>query len=159
MVASFLATDLLCECYGKKEAQKAVLLGLFSLVIFTLGMMLTLQFSSSKADLNSSHMKELFQYTPRVVLGSLVAYAVSQTHDVWIFSHLKTMTSGKYLWLRNNVSTLISQLIDTSLFVFIAFYGVYDFDVLMSIAYTTLIFKWITALVDTPFVYLGKKKF
>ena len=153
----FLATDLLCECYGKKEAQKAVLLGLFSLIIFTLGMMLTLQFSPSLADLNHSHLKDLFQYTPRIVLASIVAYAISQSHDVWMFSFLKRKTSGKHLWLRNNASTLLSQLIDTGLFVFIAFYRVYNFEVVMAIAYTTLIFKWITALLDTPVVYLGKR--
>ena len=153
----FLATDLLCECYGKKEAQKAVLLGLFSLVIFSLGMLFTLQFTPNEFDMNHPHLRDLFQYTPRVVFGSLTAYIVSQTHDVWLFSFLKHRTSGKYLWLRNNVSTMTSQLIDSALFVFIAFYGVYDLDVVISIGYTTLLFKWITALLDTPVIYLGKK--
>ena len=153
----FLATDLLCECYGRKEAQRAVLMGLFSIILFNFGMQFTLLFTPSEYDLNHGLMAELFQYSPRIALGSIVAYLVSQSHDVWAYDRLKKITKGKYLWIRNNYSTMVSQTIDTAIFVSIAFYGVYEINVILTIAYTTLLFKWATALMDTPFVYLGIK--
>lgn len=152
----FLATDLLCECYSKKEAQRAVMMGFFTLIVFSFGMYFTLQFVPSTLDVNHELMLELFQQTPRIVVGSIIAYIFSQTHDVWAYSFLKKKTKGKHLWLRNNYSTMVSQIIDTILFVMIAFYGVYEMDIVWSIGYTTLMFKWTTALLDTPVVYIGK---
>ncbi|NQY43948.1 MAG: queuosine precursor transporter, partial [Legionellales bacterium] len=91
-----------------------------------------------------------------IALASISAYIMSQAHDVWAFAWLKKKTNGKFLWLRNNYSTMISQTIDTVVFVFIAFYGVYEIEVVFTIAYTTLFFKLIVAFLDTPVVYIGK---
>lgn len=152
----FLATDLISECYGKKEASKAVLLGFFSLVAFTLFVQLTNLAIPSEFDTNSDLLAQLFKLSPRITLASITAYLISQYHDVWAFHWWKQKTNGKHLWLRNNMSTIISQLLDSVLFVFIAFYGVYEFNVVMSIFYTTLFFKWVIAILDTPIVYIGK---
>ena len=77
---------------------------------------------------------------------------VSQHLDVWIFHKLKQITNGKHLWLRNNLSTLTSQFIDTTIFITISFYGV--FPILPAIFGQYLI-KVIIALLDTPIVYLA----
>lgn len=81
---------------------------------------------------------------------------VSQIHDIWGFHFLKDKTSGRHLWLRNNVSTILSQAIDSFIFTFIAFFGVVDFSNFIQILITTYVFKLIVAILDTPFLYAGK---
>ena len=90
---------------------------------------------------------------PRVVLGSMVGYLVSQNHDVYAFDFWRRKTDGRHLWFRNNASTVVSQAIDTSLFITIAFWGVVPNDVFVSIFLGQYLVKVIIALVDTPVVY------
>lgn len=91
----------------------------------------------------------------RIVLASMIAYLVSQHHDVWAFLKWREVTKGKHLWLRNNASTIISQGIDTILFITIAFYGVVPNNILLQMMLYQWIWKLIVALLDTPFVYIG----
>jgi len=157
---SFLATDILSECYGKKEATKAVTIGFFSLVVMTVLMNIALLFLPSEADFVHESMYTIFSLMPRVSLASLIAYVISQYHDVFAFEFWKKRKPQvKYLWIRNNASTLVSQLIDTLLFTFIAFWGVYSWDVLSQIIVTTYLLKAVVALLDTPFIYLGRHWF
>lgn len=152
----FFATDLLSEFFGKKEAKKAVWLGFFVLLVSTLYLQLTIIFLPSGNDFIHPHMKEIFSLLPRIALGSLIAYLISQHHDVWLFNLLKEKTNGRHLWLRNNASTLTSQLIDSTVFCLIAFLGVFPLAVFLQILITTYIFKVIVAAFDTPFMYLAK---
>ena len=152
----FLSTDLLSEFYGKKEAKKGVWLGFFVLVITTVYMQIALSFTPSADDFAHTHMVGLFSFLPRVVLGSLVAYLLSQQHDVWLYNLLKKRFNDKHLWLRNNMSTWISQLIDSLVFCSIAFFGIFSTSVFLQILITTYVFKLIVAIVDTPFIYFAK---
>ncbi len=156
--ASFLITDILSENHGRKEAQRAVWMGFFSLLCVTLLMHLTLQFQPLAGDADSAAMHaaltRVFSLLPRIALASLIAYLVSQRHDVWAFQFWKTRFPGSgKLWLRNNLSTMVSQLIDSILFVLIAFWGVFEAAVLWEVLITTYILKWVVAAADTPFVY------
>lgn len=155
----FLATDLLSEFYGKEQARRGVFLGLAFLLMTTLYMQLALLFVPGPDDFAHPHLKALFEFLPQVALGSMVAYAISQLHDVWAYNFIKKKTKDKHLWLRNNLSTLVSQLLDTVIFCTIAFWGMYPFDVLVEIGLTTYLFKVIVALADTPFIYIAKKYF
>jgi hypothetical protein len=92
---------------------------------------------------------------PRVVFASIIAFAVSQTHDVYAFHFLKEKTEGRFLWLRNNASTMVSQLIDTVVFILIAFYGVFPPQAIASMILGQYILKLTIAIVDTPFMYLA----
>lgn len=152
----FLATDLLSEIYGKQEARKGVWLGFFALIFMTVSMQIALQFQPHASDFSQGAMQTIFGFLPRITLASLTAYLLSQHHDVWAFHFWKKKTAGKYLWLRNNASTWVSQAIDTLVFVSIAFYGVFEFSILLSILFTTYFLKIIVAILDTPVVYLGK---
>lgn len=152
----FLSTDLISECYGKKEANKAVSIGFFALVIFTISIQIANMALPSEYDVNSDALKHLFKLSPRIAFASILAYVLSQYHDVWSFDYWKQKTKGKHLWLRNNISTMSSQTIDSAIFVFVAFLGVYNTDVVWSIFYTTLLFKLLVAVLDTPIVYLGR---
>lgn len=153
---TFLATDLLSEVYGKNEAKKAVCIGFLTLFVTTIALQLSLLFTPGSDDIMHPHMHALFTMAPRIFLASLIAYMVSQFHDVWAYHYWKIKTKDKYLWWRNNASTFVSQTIDSMLFVTIAFYGTYSRPVIINIFFTTLICKWLIAVLDTPFVYLGK---
>lgn len=91
----------------------------------------------------------------RIVAASLAAYLVSQHHDVWAFWKWREITGGRFLWIRNNASTMVSQLLDSAIFTTIAFYGTVEAAVLLDMALSMWLFKVLVAAADTPFVYLG----
>lgn len=158
---SFLVTDILSENYGKKEAKKAVWIGFFSLISMTLLMNLTLYFIPLEGDefavISHEATGTIFKLMPRIALASLLAYLLSQRHDVWAFHMWRNrFPKENQLWIRNNLSTMVSQLIDSLVFVLIAFYGVFETAVLFEIFLTTYVLKWIVAAADTPFVYWAR---
>lgn len=159
---SFLVTDILSELYGKKEANKAVWMGFFSVIAMTILMNLALLFKPLKGDdfslLTYKSLDTIFSLMPRIVLASLLAYLISQHHDVWAYHLWKNKFPGiKKIWLRNNLSTMISQLLDSLIFTFVAFYGTFELKILGEIFITTYVLKWIVALADTPFIYWAIK--
>jgi len=158
---SFLVTDILSENYGKRDAGKAVWIGFFSLISMTLLMNLALYFYPLAEDdfaaATHESLKAIFSLMPRIALASLTAYLISQSHDVWAFHFWKErFPSPKHLWIRNNLSTMVSQLLDSMIFTFIAFWGVFEPSVLWEILITTYFLKWIVAAADTPFVYWAR---
>ena len=98
----------------------------------------------------SEMFSKVLALTPRITLASFIAYLISQHHDIWIFHFWKKKTNGKHLWLRNNASTIVSQLIDSIIFVTIAFYGIFP---IWNMILGMWIVKIIIALIDTPFIY------
>lgn len=155
--SSFLVTDILSENYGKRDAGRAVGIGFFSLILFTLLMNLALLFDPAPGDFVHESMSTIFGFMPRIVAASLAAYGVSQLHDVFAYHRWKRKLPGKrFIWLRNNMSTMVSQLIDSLIFTSIAFWGVFPHGVLLEIFITTYLLKWIVAVLDTPFVYLAR---
>ncbi|MBN2524367.1 MAG: queuosine precursor transporter [Bacteroidales bacterium] len=159
---SFLVTDILSELYGKKEANKAVWMGFFSVIAMTVLMNLALFFKPLEGDdfslLTYKSLDTIFSLMPRIVLASLLAYLISQHHDVWAYHLWKNKFPGiKKIWLRNNLSTMISQLLDSLIFTFVAFYGTFELKILGEIFITTYVLKWIVALADTPFIYWAIK--
>ncbi len=159
--SSFLVTDILSENYGKKEANKAIWIGFFSLISMTLLMNLALLFQPLDNEFAKEmyqHLSGIFSFMPRIVVASLLAYIVSQKHDIWAYHMWKKRFQGKKnIWIRNNLSTMVSQLMDSLLFTFVAFYGVYEMNVLWQIVLTTYVLKWMVAAADTPFVYIAAK--
>jgi hypothetical protein len=153
----FLATDILSELYGKKESLRAVAIGFFSLVAMTVLMQMSLVFIPAESDLADPSLHQIFGLMPRIALASLIAYLISNVHDIWAFEFWKQKKPGKNtLWLRNNLSTFVSQLIDTLVFTLIAFFGVYPTNVLIQIIISTYLLKWAVAIFDTPFMYLAR---
>jgi uncharacterized integral membrane protein (TIGR00697 family) len=117
---TFLITDITSEMYGKHKAQLMVWMGfivsIFMLIILKIAQSTTAHHNSP---VTQQLFQEIFKPTPSIVIGSMAAYIASQFTDIAIFSFIKKITKGKYLWLRNNLSTLISQLIDTIVFALI----------------------------------------
>lgn len=161
----FLVTDALGEKYGKKAAKKAVYIGFFSLLATVIIMQLALLFEPSSFDFAQGSLETIFGFLPRLALGSLLAYGVSQMFDVHFFNYIKSRQDGdQNLWFRNILSTVVSQLIDSIIFVPIAFAPVVIFgaeglpwEVVWEIFITTYLIKVVVAALDTPFVYLIKK--
>lgn len=153
---SFLATDILSENYGKKDAARAVGIGFIALLSLTLMMSLALLFDPSPIDFAQESMEALFTLLPRIAAAGFIAYLVSQVHDVWIYALLKKRRpERRWIWLRNNLSTMISQAIDSVIFVTIAFAGVVPRREFLQIALSTYLLKWLVAMADTPLVYLA----
>jgi uncharacterized integral membrane protein (TIGR00697 family) len=158
--SSFLVTDILSENYGKKSAQKSVFIGFFSLSATVIIMNLALMFKPNEFDFVQESLKNIFSLLPRIALASLIAYAVSQLHDVWAYNLWKKRLPGiQFLWFRNNASTVVSQLLDSVIFTFIAFWGLLPNNEFLEILLTTYLLKVIVAVVDTPFLYLAKMMF
>ncbi|MCM1364043.1 MAG: queuosine precursor transporter [Faecalibacterium sp.] len=160
---TFLITDILSECEGKKAANKAVWIGMFTSLFFLLLSQSWLLYVPTEGDWAMEPMKQIFSNTPRMLIASFIVYAVSQMFDVWLYHKWWSFTEKrfgdkrKFLWLRNNGSTLISQLLNTLLFTAFAFYGTYDFKTLVSIFLSSYVIYIVTSLLDTPAVYIARK--
>jgi uncharacterized integral membrane protein (TIGR00697 family) len=152
----FLATDILSEKYDVKDSRKAVMLAIVSQIIFILSTTLAVSYIPSEADLSNESMKTLFSINARVSISSIVMFGASNMLDIYLFEKLKKKFP-KQLWLRNNVSTIISNCLENYFFVFFAFVGIYDYSTILSIATTTSILEIIIAICDTPFMYIAKK--
>lgn len=159
----YFATDLLSERYGKAEATRAVMIGFAVSIIIIVMISVSLLYqpatSPNVAALALSMHNAtatLFDFTPRFVLGSLLAYLISQRMDVFLFHVIKERTQGRHLWLRNNLSTLCSQALDTVIYGLVVWWGVVDLATAMQLALAKYLFKVLIALFDTPFIYLAR---
>ncbi|MCK4824106.1 queuosine precursor transporter [bacterium] len=149
--STFPITDILSEKWGKQQARKAVWAGFYANVVLVVAILIAINWTAAPfAKDFSEKFASVLGLVPRVVLASMVAYLLSQHHDIFAFHFWRDKTGGKHLWLRNNASTMVSQAIDTVIFITIAFYGVMDIAPLMIGQYVV---KIIIAIIDTPFIY------
>jgi uncharacterized integral membrane protein (TIGR00697 family) len=160
----FFATDLLSEKYGRAEAQRAVLLGFFISIALVLMTQLSMLYMPTTAPETAEFASTvhaatvtLFDYTPRFVFGSLLAYLLSQSLDVWIFHKIRAATGGKHLWLRNTGSTLLSQAADTLIYGLVVWWGLVDLATALQLAAAKYVFKFAIAVIDTPFIYWARR--
>ena len=154
----YFATDLLNEKFGKDEANRAVMLGFVANIAVMLTLVLSTKFLPSDLTGSASEVHEAISvlafYSPIFIIGSLTAYLVSQRFDVWFFHYLKNLTNGKKLWLRNNLSTMASQLIDTLIYQFTWVLATdLTFSQAFAISMAKYIIKILIALIDTAFIY------
>lgn len=166
--AVFLATDLLNEHYGKKIARQAVWAGFAAGSFMLIASQLTSAFTPNAFDTTSEAFPAIFSPTARIVFASLASYLIVQHFDVWFYDFLKKRTHGKLLWLRNNLSTITSQTIDSIFFtaagllVIPAFAGnqwlagFVPMEAFRDVILFTIIMKVIIAIFDTPIVYIAK---
>ena len=159
----FFATDLLGEKHGRAAASQAVLLGFGVSVIVVVMMSVSLLYLPSTRPESAVFSGEIHQafsrildFTPRFVFGSLLAYLVSQSFDVWFFHKVRSWTQGKHLWLRNNLSTITSQALDTVLYAVIVWWGIFDLGTALKLALAKYAFKVFIAAFDTPFIYWAR---
>ena len=154
----YFATDLLNEKFGKDEANRAVMLGFMANIAVMFTLVLSTKFLPSELTGSAAEVHEAISvlafYSPIFIVGSLTAYIVSQRFDVWFFHYLKNLTNGKKLWLRNNLSTMASQLIDTLIYQFTWVLATdLTFTQAFAISLAKYVLKVFIALIDTVFIY------
>jgi hypothetical protein len=159
----FFATDLLSEKYGRMQANRAIIIGFAVSVITVLMLSIALEFQPTTDPETAALSRDIqdafatiLNFTPRFVFGSLFAYLISQTFDVWFFHFIKTRTHGRHLWLRNNLSTMTSQIIDTLLYSLVVWWGVVELSTAIQLGIVKYGFKLAIAAFDTPFIYWAR---
>jgi uncharacterized integral membrane protein (TIGR00697 family) len=151
---TFLVTDLISEIYGQKRANLVVFSGFIASMFVLLFLWLGAQFNAIPSSVvGDETYNSVFQNAWRIIAASMIAYLFAQFVDVKIFHFWKKLTNGKHLWLRNNGSTVASQLIDTTLVVCILFLGVWNGDQIFQAIIDGWLFKMLMAFIDTPIIY------
>lgn len=155
--STFLATDIISECYGKQEAKRAVYFGLFGTLMLIISTQIALLYKPSMIDYADGAMQTLFSLNLRISISSAVMYFVANIADVILYNKIKEKTGEKLMWLRNNVSTILCNCLENFFFIFFAFVGIYSMKDILVIALSTSVIEAIIGLCDTPFLYLAKK--
>lgn len=154
----FLTTDVVGELYGKKVAKGFVFAGILANVLFLAFSLLSLAMPwSPSGEWVREGYGTVFGVSARIAVASLVAFILAEYQDVWSFFLVRSWTQGKFFWLRSLLSNLWSQLLDTVIFMAIAFYGVYPPDVLLQKIIAWWLFKVSMGALYTPLSYLGLK--
>ena len=154
MGMAFVIYSIITEVYGQSEGRKAVWIGFFAQFAFlSLGLVYT-GYTPSQNDLAQNYLSQAFSLTPRIALGSWIAFLVSGYVAVWVYDALKGKTK---IWMRNNASTKIGQIVDNMIFVTIAFAGLVDWTTYFQIFLTTTLMEIALDYVDTWVVYIGIK--
>ncbi|MDG2164340.1 MAG: queuosine precursor transporter [Flavobacteriales bacterium] len=151
---TFLITDILSEIYGKKKTARIVWAG-FGASLFVLGvLLLAQQFTAIEGSpVDDETFNKVFGNSWRVIFASMTAYLCAQLIDVRIYHFWKEKTAGKHLWLRNNFSTVFSQLVDTTLVVCVLFLGLRSHSEILQFILDGWLFKMLCAFIDTPLLY------
>lgn len=152
-VFTYPILDVITEAYGKEAARRTVLTGFLAQILAIGFIWIAIKLPAASFYENQESFELIFTAGFRVTIASLAAYLVSQNLDVTIFDKLKKRHGKKKLWIRNNLSTMASQLVDTAIFISIAFYGTMPLGVLIGMIFSQYIFKFIVAILDTPVVY------
>lgn len=153
---TFLITDLLSEIYGKKKTAQVVFVGLAASIFVLFLLWLGNQFSAiDLSPVSDEQYTAVFQNSKKVIFASMLAYLSAQFVDIRLYHFWKNLTKGKHLWIRNNFSTILSQLLDTTLVVGILFIGSLSNETILEMIRDGWLFKVICALIDTPVIYLA----
>ena len=155
--SNFLATDILNECYSQEDAKKAVKIGLYANILYIIVMIIALHYTPSEIDTMAQPMAQMFGLNIRIATSSMFWYLISNLGDVWLYNKLKEVTGGKYMWLRNNVATILFNCLENFGFAFFAFGGIYGTSQILSIAVASTVVEIVVGICDTPFLYIAKR--
>ena len=151
---TFLFTDVIAELYGRRIASRVVWVGFGANILMVILVFWGRLLPPASFWENQPAYESILGMVPRIVLASMMAYLISQHHDVFAFHFWRQKTKARFLWLRNNASTMVSQVLDTGIFITIAFWGIVPTGILANMLLTQYIIKLAIAAVDTPFCYL-----
>lgn len=170
--STYLCTDILTEYYGRVFARRGLWIGFCALSLSTILMTLTLGFAPMTAEQaasgdmawalpNHDAMMALFKPAPALLVAGMAAYITSQYNDIWIYLLVRRLTGTRHLWLRNNVSTMVSAFIDNTIFSVLAWVVFAPTPVGLSALFFTFILgtyfeRMFLAVADTPFMYLAR---
>ena len=156
--STFLAGDMLNENYGKKSARKGIIIGICSVVAFMVCTQICLLYTPDASDVAQGAMAVLFTLNLRTSIASVAMCLLANLLNISLYSKLRELTEGKYLWLRNNLTTISCNCLENFLFVFLAFGGLFPLERLLTIALSTCAIEILLAVCDTPFLYLSRAR-
>ncbi|MFT8364009.1 MAG: queuosine precursor transporter [Sporolactobacillus sp.] len=151
---TFLMLDSITECWGKPVAQRIVWIGLFANLLFILLLQAAIHLPAAPFWKNGTAFAAILGAMPRTVLASLCGYSLSQTLDIALFTGLKQRTNGRMLWLRSLLSTAVSQLADSTVFMFVGFTGILPVSAILATIGTEYVLKFSYAVACVPLIYL-----
>ena len=154
-LVAFLVTDIVTEVWGPKSARELIIGGFVSNIIIVGMIHLAISMPPAGFWEYQDQFANILSGSSRIVIAGLVTYLVSKNLNVWVFDKIRHKTEGKHLWLRNNVSSLIAQLVDTAMFITLAFVGTFDIGYIGGMIFATFIVKIVLDICKTPLVYLG----
>jgi uncharacterized integral membrane protein (TIGR00697 family) len=151
---TFLITDIVNEKFGRKETQKMIFIAFITQIVSSLFIILAISLKPASFWGDQESFSRILGFTPRIMFASWVAFLISENMDAYLFSWFKKRTNGKYLWMRNAFSSLPSMVLDTGIFVIIAFSGVQP---LLPLFIGICIIKWLVGIINIPFMYINRK--
>jgi queuosine precursor transporter len=164
----FVITDIINEFYGPKAVRRisitAVILISYAFLMYFLAIGMPpadvwIKSSSRQGvDNIQTAFNAIFGQNMRIIIGSLVAFLVSQVVDVTVFHKIKKRTGNKYLWLRATGSTLVSQLVDSYIVLFIAFSSIFSWQLILAVGMMNYLYKFTVAIVLTPLIYFIERR-
>lgn len=164
----FIITDIINEFYGPRAVKRISITAVILITYAFLMYFIAIALPAAKVWLDSSgeqgvvniqdSFRAIFGQNMRIILGSLVAFMVSQVVDVKIFQQIKKRTGNKYLWLRATGSTLVSQLVDSYVVLFIAFSGIFHWQLILAVGMMNYFYKFFVAIILTPVIYIVERK-
>tara|TARA_Y100001980_G_C14493366_1_gene270146 strand:- start:180 stop:863 length:684 start_codon:yes stop_codon:yes gene_type:complete len=152
---TFIVTDIISELYGKQKANQVVTAGLLASLFMLLIVTVSDKIPSAPFGVGSEVFSKVFGLSSAAVFASMMAYLFAQYIDVRLFHFWKKLTNGKHLWLRNNASTIFSQLVDTSVVLFLlCYFSVIEWNMFFQLLLNGFLFKVLFAAIDTPIIYV-----
>ena len=150
---TFLMTDIVNEKFGRKETQRMIFIAFLAQIAIAFFTWLILSLSPAPFWQNQSAFALILGQVPRIIIASWIAFLISENLDAYIFDWFKKLTKGKHLWMRNAFSSLPSMVVDSLLFVTIAFYGLQP---VIPLIIGVIVIKWLVGIIDIPFMYLNR---
>ncbi|XDD51980.1 queuosine precursor transporter [Leptospira sp. WS92.C1] len=156
---TFIITDLLNEYYGRKGVRFTTLVGMVMIFVAYFLLMLDMSIpAATNSPVDDHSFNVVFSNSGKVIVGSIVAYLIGQLIDIQIFHFIRVKTKNKYIWLRATGSTIVSQLVDSFVVIYIALSGgKLTFQELNQISTNNFIYKCGVAIAITPLIYAAHK--
>ena len=150
---SYIFGDILTEVYGYKQSRRVIWLGFFMALLMSVVFMVVGALPSAPGWNNQNAYDLILGLTPRIVIASLVAYSAGEFSNSYILAKMKIWTKGKMLWSRTIGSTLVGELIDSILFILIAFWGILPNSLIFTLIISNYLFKTGIEILFTPITY------
>jgi queuosine precursor transporter len=155
---TFLITDIVQEIHGKQRAKQFVWIAFVCVVVVAAVTAFAVYLPFAERSLVKDNYTQVFGMSIRIFIASIIAFLVSNMHDVWAYNFWRKVTKGKHMWLRNNFSSIAGEFVDTTLFMFIAFYAIspkFTVGYIFALIIPYWLLKVFVTIVHTPFCYLG----
>jgi uncharacterized integral membrane protein (TIGR00697 family) len=148
-----MLTDIVSEKFGRAATQRMIFIAFFSQIAFLIFSYIALTAMPAPFFSAQAAFETVFSAVPRIAAAGLVTFLISESLDAYLYQWLRLKTHGRHLWLRNAFSSIPAMLLDSALFVTLAFYGVTS---ILPLIIGLTVIKWIVAVVDIPFMYIAR---